>query len=180
MAASDSSPCNGSDQFEPDDDAEHASEFAQFGTVQSHTFHIEGDQDWLKVPVEEGKLYTFQTAHPMTATVVASSVLWLYDEDGFTPIAYSDRSPQAGYPWAAAASLPGFVLRSQVNLGGRTSQEAIEDVRLEWRSDHTGTVYLGIEPMPGFFTSSYGVAARYMVYVDEFEQIFLPLIRANP
>lgn len=172
----DSLPCNGADQFEPDDDAMNASEYTQLGKVETHTFHVPGDQDWLKIQVEEGKLYTFQTAHILTATSGVDSVLWLYAADGHTPLAFSDSSPWMRLPWATAAGLPGFAVRSRMAQGAPGGAEIVEDVRLEWRADRTGPIYVSVEPLPAVFVPSYGAGARYMVYIDEFEQLFLPSI----
>ena len=47
--------------------------------VQTHTFHMDGDQDWVTFDAVAGSIYTFQTATELTASTTVDTVLWLFD-----------------------------------------------------------------------------------------------------
>ena len=63
--------------------------YAAWGQAQVHTFHVRGDQDWLKFDVVAGRTYMINTEHEITAAATIDTVVWLYGADGHTPITYS-------------------------------------------------------------------------------------------
>ena len=84
------------DSYEPDNDASHARTITTDNLLQTHNFHIAGDQDWLKFSATSGKTYTIQTNNTGN---FADTVLSLYGTDGSTLITWNDDYP--GLNWGS-------------------------------------------------------------------------------
>ncbi|HET7090951.1 MAG TPA: SdrD B-like domain-containing protein [Anaerolineae bacterium] len=86
-------PCTGDDAYEVQlDDAFGTTAVALTDTTQLHNFFGANDQDWLKVTLKRGDVYTFTT---VAFGVRADTVLALYASNGTTRLAYSDDTPGA-------------------------------------------------------------------------------------
>ncbi len=84
------------DAFEADNTAASAKDITTNGAPQTHTFHAEGDQDWVKFTATAGTTYTIATANTGRH---ADTVLYLYGPDGSTLIGSNDDYP--GLSWAS-------------------------------------------------------------------------------
>ncbi len=76
------------------------------GAPQLHNFHKSNDQDWLKVTLQQGSIYTFTTS---AFGARADTVLTLFAPDGVTRLAQSDDQPGSSdhssqISWMATAS----------------------------------------------------------------------------
>ncbi|HXF60547.1 MAG TPA: serine protease [Caldilineaceae bacterium] len=79
--------CTGGDAYEPDDQPQQAV-FLDIGSAgQSHTFHQSTDRDWLKFTAEAGRRYRIKL-QPLNER--SDPLVWLYDSDGISPLAYDD------------------------------------------------------------------------------------------
>jgi len=85
----------GADQYEPDDSWEQAGWIVPDAPPQSHTFHVSGDNDWVKFTASEGITYVFET---LSLGDRCDTYLYLYDTDGVTLIARDD---DGGPGWAS-------------------------------------------------------------------------------
>ena len=158
MNEPDALPCRGGDTFEPDNGPATAQQLDGPISIQMHTFHEMGDQDWVRLDVEEGKEYLFLTAR-MTETVpFLRTVIWLFDANGRTPITYTETPPDV-YWW-----------------GTWEENTAQTSARLVWKADRTGPIYASIELLPDLYGQVYGSHTRYWLTVGEHRQIFLPLL----
>lgn len=178
MANPDSAQCSGADLYEPDNSASEARVLPAQGTVEVHTFHEEGDQDWAKFDVTAGNLYWLQTSHELTSALPVDTVLWLYDVDGRTPITFNDnkRGPVAIPPLFPIFPVSGEDGTPVLPSNGATM---VEDSEIVWRADRSGTIYVGVEPIPDLFGQEYGSNVRYRLIVTELEQMFLPSIKST-
>jgi hypothetical protein len=79
--------CTGSDQYEPDDQPEQATLITTTEDTQVHHFHIETDRDWLKLEAKAGSSYRIEV-DPIGSK--SDPLVWLYDDDGLTALAYDD------------------------------------------------------------------------------------------
>jgi len=75
------------DPFESDDTCEQASLIAVDGQVQRHTFHIAGDQDWIRFQVQAGTTYVIETTD---VGPDADTQLVLYERCAGDPLVTSD------------------------------------------------------------------------------------------
>jgi len=171
MANPNTSQCNGADLYEPDNSAAAARLLPPVGATEVHTFHEEGDQDWVKFEVTAGNLYLLQTARELTDVLSVNSVIWLYDVDGRTPITYNDNKLGANILPPLMPISPG------VNAGNvLPGQLWVEDAEILWRADRTGVVYAGVEPIPLLFGQEYGSSVRYRFMVAEWQKLYFPMI----
>ena len=148
------------------------------GAEEVHTFHEEGDQDWVKFDVTAGNIYWLQTSHELTASIPVDTAIWLYDVDGRTPITYNDNATAPVY------YSPPFLARAVTGAEEQPAYPAemptmVGDAEILWRADRTGTVYANVEPIPGMFGQEYGSSVRYRLVVTELEQLFLPSIKST-
>jgi hypothetical protein len=81
------------DPYETDDDYTSAKTITVDGSAQHHTFHENGDQDWVKFSVIAGSTYTITTSNLGTNN---DTVLELYDTNGTTMLTWNDDCPGSG------------------------------------------------------------------------------------
>jgi hypothetical protein len=127
--------------------------------TQTHTFHQAGDQDWLKFDVQAGALYAIRTQHVVTWTAPVDTILWLFADEGRTPLAYNDDFVEN----------PPFPLFDTV----------LDDSGLLWRPAADGVLYVNVENNASVFDSvrPFGPNVKYSVIVDEYpHQAWLPAI----
>lgn len=159
MQDPDSPVCVGADTYEPDDTAQQAQLYDTFGVIETHTFHQAGDQDWLKFDVKAGYLYQIQTQHVVTWTAPVDTVVWLFDDQGNTPLTYNDD----------ATIQPPFPLFDTV----------LDDSGLTWRARADGQLYVNIENNASSLDvyRPYGPNAKYTVVIREYShQAYMPSI----
>ncbi|MEW6358502.1 MAG: S8 family serine peptidase [Planctomycetota bacterium] len=89
----------GGDQYEDDDVAARASTIATDGTAQVHSFHDEGDVDWVKFTLTRASNVVIETNGSSGDTV-----LWLYNASG-RQIGYDDDSGPGYFSRIAMSSL---------------------------------------------------------------------------
>ena len=159
MADPDAMACRGGDGYEPDNSAATAQQLAAPIVNQMHTFHESGDQDWVRFDVEAGKEYLFLTARITNTVAPLTTILWLFEADGHTPITYTE-----GVSWWDP--LFGYV--------------ALGATQLVWEADRTGPVYASVELLPNLYEQEYGAQTRYWLTVGEYTKFFLPVIAAPP
>ncbi len=82
------------DSFEPDNAAASASNITVGAAAQSHNFHQNGDQDWVKFNASAGSAYVIETSNLQTS---ADTVLTLFNANG-AQLAINDDS---GGTWAS-------------------------------------------------------------------------------
>jgi len=82
------------DAWEGDDVSAAASSVTTNGTVQTHNFHVMGDDDWIEFSAITGVTYTLMTTNTGGH---ADTVLYLYGVDGSTLIDLNDDYPGRGY-----------------------------------------------------------------------------------
>lgn len=158
MSQPDALSCRGGDAFEPDNGPDAAQQLDGPISAQMHTFHEMGDQDWIRFNVEEGKEYFLLTAR-MTETVpFLKTVIWLFGEDGRTPITYTETPPDA-WGWGTWEETP-----------VQTSAQLV------WKADRTGPIYASIELLPTSAGQVYGSNTRYWLTVGERHSSFMPLL----
>ena len=155
--------CLGGDSFEPDNHSTDAQQMNGALLHQMHTFHEEGDQDWVRMEVEEGKEYLFLTGSITDTAPTLHTVLWLFDSDARTPITYTEGlAPQTDWWWFPWGKTPRF----------ETSAHLI------WKADRTGSIYVSVELLPGLYGQTYGPYTRYWLTIGEHSRAFLPFIAA--
>lgn len=155
--------CLGGDSFEPDNHSADAQQMNGALLHQMHTFHEEGDQDWVRMEVEEGKEYLFLTGSITDTAPTLHTVLWLFDSDARTPITYTEGlAPQTDWWWFPWGETPRF----------ETSAHLI------WKADRTGSIYVSVELLPGLYGQTYGPYTRYWLTIGEHSRAFLPFIAA--
>jgi uncharacterized protein YkwD len=86
VASNDETACN--DQYEPNNSQMDANTLVA-GITQSHTFCVDGDEDWLTFSPTAGTTYHIETSNLAPGT---DTVMELYDRDGRTMIALDDDS----------------------------------------------------------------------------------------
>jgi hypothetical protein len=148
--------CRGGDAFEPDNYPADAQQLAGPISHQMHTFHEMGDQDWVRLDVEQGKEYMFLTGRITTTVPLLKTVIWLFDGDGRTPITYTESTEPGWQPWEE------FVFE--------------QSARLDWKADRTGPIYASIELLPDAYGQTYGPSTRYWLTIGELERSYMPLI----
>jgi hypothetical protein len=149
--------CRGGDAFEPDNYPADAQQLAGSISNQMHTFHEMGDQDWVRLDVEEGKEYLFLTGRVTETVPLLKTVIWLFDGDGRTPITYTESTESEWWqPWDE------FTFQ--------------ESARIIWRADRTGPIYASVELLPALYGQTYGPYARYWLTIGEYKRSFLPVI----
>ncbi len=84
-----SQACTGSDAYEPDDQPQQATLIPSGNISQTHQFHTPTDRDWVKFEAEANSSYSIQV-QPIGSD--SDPLVWLYDSDGLTPLAYDDDS----------------------------------------------------------------------------------------
>lgn len=84
------------DAYEPDAAFTTARLITTDGLSQTHTFHVEGDQDWVKFYAAAGVTYTLATTNTGGH---ADTVVSLYDTNGTAQLASNDDYPGLG--WAS-------------------------------------------------------------------------------
>jgi len=104
--------CTGRDDFEPDDRPQQAAALQTTGVRQTHNFHNRADRDWVRYEAQAGTVYLIET---QVQKAQCDTLLWLYDSDGASPLAFDD---DGGEGYAA---------------------------RLVWRAPHTGTFYVELQ-----------------------------------
>lgn len=138
-------PC--ADAYEPDDDWSEAKPIATDGTVQSRTFHVAGDVDYVKFAAVSGSRYEMWTTN-LGGGILNDTVLTLYASDGTTVLAYNDDDPLA--PPAS---------------------------RLHWVCSATGTYYLKAaqrDPTIGGCEFTYALGVRMAPPITR--RVFLPVL----
>jgi len=110
--------CIGGDNYEPDNQPAQASQIAGLSSVtnsvsQSHTIHDARDTDWVQLDVTAGSTYIIET---QAVNLVGDTILWLYQNDGITALAYDDDSGEDTY-----------------------------GARLVWRAPTDDTIYIQVE-----------------------------------
>ena len=75
------------DTYEPDDSASQATTITVNGSAQTHNFYVAGDNDWAKFWAANGRSYVIDT---FNLGGFSDTLLFLYDTDGTTLIAYND------------------------------------------------------------------------------------------
>lgn len=159
MQNPDAAVCMGADTYEPDDTAQAASLYATFGVTETHTFHQAGDQDWLKFDVKAGHLYQIQTQYLVTYTAPVDTVVWLFDDEGRTPLAYNDNS-------GAKEPFPLF-------------DTVVDDALLLWRATADDQLFLSVENNASSVNiyRPYGPGAKYALNIREYaHQAYLPAV----
>lgn len=154
--------CRGADVYEPDDAAAQAQVYATFGVTQTHTFHQAGDQDWFQFDVKAGALYQIRTQHVVTWTAPVDTILWLFADEGRTPLAYNDDY----------VDNPPFPLFDVV----------LDDSALIWRAAADGRLYASVENNASAFSSipPHGPNVKYSLVIDEhLHQTWLPAISTS-
>ena len=151
--------CTGADTYEPDDTAQAASVYATFGVTETHNFHQPGDQDWLKFDAKAGHLYQIQTQYYVTYTTAVDTVVWLFGDEGHTPLAYNDNGK----------------FKNLFPLFGTVADDSV----LLWRATADGQLYVSVENNSASGNSyvSYGPNAKYAIAIRESaHQAYLPAV----
>ncbi|HRW08823.1 MAG TPA: trypsin-like serine protease [Caldilineaceae bacterium] len=81
------SACVSTDHYEPDNDPATATLITTDGISQTHNFDRLDDTDWLQFDAEAGARYWIET---FALGDNSDTILWLYDTDGVTALAYND------------------------------------------------------------------------------------------
>ena len=151
-------PCRGGDAFEPDNYPADAQQLAEPILNQMHTFHEMGDQDWVRLEVEEGKEYLFMTGRVTETVPLLKTVIWLFDGDGRTPITYTESTDPGWWwqPWDESTFQP--------------------SARIAWKADRTGPIYASVELLPGIYEQVYGPSTRYWLTIGGLERSYMPMI----
>lgn len=137
--------CEAWDRFEPDNAPNDAHQLDFNGQSESHTLHSAGDSDWYKFEVTAKKVYQFDSV--ISDKVQGDTILWLYDSDGLTALAYGDSYRPA----------------NEQIMGDHDS--------LRWQAIKSGTYYLQVE------SRWLGRRVDYTLSAAEYSnEIYLPLI----
>jgi hypothetical protein len=159
VADPNSAACVGADKYEPDDVVAQAQVYATFGVTQTHSFHQAGDQDWFEFDARQGHLYLIQTQHEVTYTAPVDTVVWLFGDEGRTPLAFND---DAG----ATAPFPLF-------------GTIVEDSGLIFRAQANATLHVSVENNASAVDiyRPYGPNTKYTISISEWpHQAYLPVI----
>lgn len=111
--------CAGWDANEPDNSAAEAHPLLLDSTAQTLTLSTLSDTDWFQFAATAGQKYRFELV--VSDTVPADVILWLYDSDGRTALAYAD------------TFRPDYTIRQ----GDREF--------LRWQASRSGAFYLQVE-----------------------------------
>jgi len=111
--------CSGWDENEPDNSSAEAHPLLLNSPAQTLTLSTKTDADWFSFAATAGQKYHFAVV--VSDTVPADAILWLYDSDGKTALAYADHY-RPSYPPV---------------LG--------EHELLRWQAPHDGLFYLQVE-----------------------------------
>ena len=87
IAGAPDSDCIAGDSYEPDNDWAAATLITTDGISQTHNFEGIDDSDWLKFTAKAGTLYWIDT---FDLGENSDTILWLYDADAVTALAYND------------------------------------------------------------------------------------------
>jgi secreted trypsin-like serine protease len=85
--------CTGRDMYESDDQPQQATLIQTDSISQTHNFHDRTDRDWVKFEAKASSSYRIEV-QPLG--VESDPLLWLYDSDGITSLAYDDDSGEGG------------------------------------------------------------------------------------
>jgi hypothetical protein len=135
-------PIPGGDEYEPDDTCGQANTIAE-GVLQHHTFHDFGDIDYMIFYAFTGDRYTIETFSPVDDT---DTVLFLFDTDGITLLAYNDDNddyrnlPESPHPH-----------KDKEDKNTRSLQSTIV-----WQCPADGAYYLCVVEYSGY-TGSYDI-----------------------
>lgn len=77
------------DAYEPDNSCTAARAITPGGTLQTHTFHIPGDQDWVKFTASANRTFMFEVSDPDPQ---ADPVVFLYDKCNQPPKSGQDNA----------------------------------------------------------------------------------------
>lgn len=160
IAAPNSAECLGADQYEADRYAADAQQFTTLGITQTQNFHVSGDQDWLKFDVKAGNRYVIQTHVDPTCTTAVDTLVWLFADQGRTPLA--DNDDDGGVP--PVAFLTG----------------AVREARLAWRAQADVQWAATVENIASTVGDlpTYGSDVQYSVVVNEFaHQSYMPSLQ---
>jgi secreted trypsin-like serine protease len=155
----DADVCMGADTYEPDNTAQQATVYGTFGVTETHSFHQAGDQDWLKIDVKAGHLYQIQTQYVVTYTAPVDTLVWLFGDEGRTPLAYNDDG----------------AVRDPFPLFGAV----VDDAALLWRAKADGQLYVSVENNASSVDlyRPYGPYAKYAIIIREYpHQAYLPTL----
>ncbi len=159
--------CTGADSYEPDDTAPAAHLYTSFGITETHSFHQAGDQDWLRFAVQAGHLYEIRTQHVVTSTVEVDTLIWLFTNEGRTPLAYNN---------------DGISPVDEQPVDEQQTEDMANDSLLRWRAGADGELYVSVENMASPFSAApaYGAHAKYAIaIVDYAHQSYLPSIEGG-
>ncbi|HHW87935.1 MAG TPA: trypsin-like serine protease [Chloroflexi bacterium] len=148
--------CRGADAFEPDNYPANAQQLTGPILDQMHTFHEMGDQDWVRLEVEEGQEYLFMTGRVTTTVPLVKTVLWLFDGDGRTPITYTESTEAEWQP------SENFTFEQSAHIN--------------WQADRTGPVYVSVEILPADLGQSYGPNTRYWLTISALQHSYMPVV----
>ena len=113
------------DAYEPDDSYTAATGILVGDAPQEHTIDPEGDVDWVSFTVGPGWVYTLETA-PGSLGDEMDTVLYLYDSDGTTQIAWDDDGGSDGYSLIEYTSWTSKTVYAKVaGYGGGTGAYSI-------------------------------------------------------
>ena len=127
-----------SDAYEPDDTCGEASAISTDGVEQMHTFHDQGDEDWVVFQATAGITYVIQIREPTTPT--ADVVVTLYDYcEGSGPF-------------------------DRVFLFSSPSRSKVSDIRLSFVAPDDGSYYLHVSNRDA---NIYGSDAQYFLSVRD-------------
>ncbi len=87
MGKPESNTCTGGDEYEPDNDPEHATLMRTDEGMAVHNFHSQEDYDWLKFEAQAGTHYFIDSEG---IGDLSDTLLWLYDSNGLSAITYSE------------------------------------------------------------------------------------------
>ena len=138
------------DAYENDDSYQSASTIDAGGTAQSHNFHVTENQDWVKFDADEGSQYVIQTEN---VGGYADTVLYLYDTDGSTLLAYND--DYEGLGWASF---------------------------IEWSAPADGTYYIKVEhfdPHAAGCETVYTLSVGLGQSGESGNKVYLPVVLRN-
>ncbi len=114
---------------------------------------------WLKFDVKAGHLYQINTQYVVTYSAPVDTVVWLFADEGHTPLVYNDNS----------------VDKDPFPLFGAV----IDDAALLWRATADGQLYLSVENNASSVDvyRPYGPYAKYAVNIREYaHQAYLPAV----
>jgi hypothetical protein len=138
------------DAYEPDDTLAQARPIEIDGAPQQHTFHIEGDNDWVVLNAQSGTTYTIETFNLGTTT---DTVLGLYDASQ-TLLESNDDGGEglaSRIVWTAPSSAPYYVQVQPYGFGGGQddSYELSVATGVQLRHDQQAAADIPVRIEPG-------------------------------